>query len=175
MMIESTPPIFQAIIKTLLLILPSYVANASPLLAVKIVKRQTPIDRGKYFIDKRRVLGNGKTIEGSIAGITMGILCSVGLHFLQLQSLEGGIVMSIGAILGDLLGSFIKRRIGIPRGKPLPIIDQLSFLLVAEAMYWLFLGPIPLYILVTSIILTLILHPLTNAIAYLIGLKQVPW
>ncbi|RLE63615.1 MAG: CDP-2,3-bis-(O-geranylgeranyl)-sn-glycerol synthase [Thermoprotei archaeon] len=167
--------VIDLVLETLIFIFPSYVANATPLIATKLLNKQTPIDRGKLFIDNRRILGNGKTIEGSLTGIAMGTLCSIILQYLQLHSFRGGVIMSIGAILGDLLGSFIKRRLNIPRGKPLPILDQLSFLLTAEAMYWLLIGSLPMYILLISVVITLILHPLSNVIAYILGLKQVPW
>ena len=42
-----------------------------------------------------------------------------------------GFLLGFGALLGDALGSFIKRRMGIGRGKPAPILDQIDFLIVA--------------------------------------------
>ena len=42
-----------------------------------------------------------------------------------------GFLLGFGALLGDALGSFLKRRLGIGRGKPAPILDQLDFIIVA--------------------------------------------
>jgi CDP-2,3-bis-(O-geranylgeranyl)-sn-glycerol synthase len=39
--------------------------------------------------------------------------------------------LSVGAIVGDAAGSFLKRRIGVKRGQFLPIVDQLDFLIGA--------------------------------------------
>ena len=83
-----------------------------------------------------------------------------------------GFLLGFGALLGDALGSFLKRRIGIGRGQPAPILDQLDFLIVALILVsfvvkldWLFI--------ILAIVLTLIIHLLANTIAYLLGLKDV--
>ena len=67
---------------------------------------------------------------------------------------------------------FLKRRIGIGRGEPAPILDQLDFIIVALIL----VSPVVKLNLITvvlAIILTLIIHLLTNTIAYLLGIKDV--
>lgn len=44
-------------------------------------------------------------------------------------------MLSLGALIGDLTESFIKRRIGFPPGASLPVADQLDF--VAGALLFL--------------------------------------
>jgi len=92
------------------------------------------------------------------------------------------ILISYGACVGDLIGSFLKRRVNIKSGEPFWIIDQLDFAAGA-----LLLGSIPLLFLsglylapdIHVIIFLLILTPsvslIANTIAYLTRLKDVPW
>ena len=77
-----------------------------------------PIDRGMILSDGKRLFGDGKTYRGFITGVAVGILvglleiwargyyrvgCSAGTHG-NLQS----VLLSIGALLGDLGKSFFK-------------------------------------------------------------------
>ncbi len=92
------------------------------------------------------------------------------------------ILCAYGAALGDLVGSFIKRRFNLISGAPAPLIDQLDFILFAifitsiPAIFWpeLFLFP-DINIIIFLIILTPSVSIIANTIAYLIGLKDVPW
>ncbi len=154
-------------------ILPAYVANATPV----VLGGGRPIDAGKKFIDGRPIFGAGKTVQGFIAGLAAGTF--VGLfqgiaagtlsHYLAL-----GFLLALGALLGDLLGSFIKRRLGIKRGGAAPGLDQLSFVVVAL----LAASPLALpswEIILTIIIITLPIHLATNFCGYKLGLKSKPY
>ena len=159
-------------------VLPAYIANATPVIAAKIIRNRHPIDLGKNFIDGKRILGDSKSWEGLLSGMVSGISISFVQYLIQPANLIviRGTLLSIGALIGDLAGAFIKRRLGIKPGAPAPLIDQLSFLIVALLFVYL----AGLYTLSTTqtialIIITLLLHVISNAIAYLFGLKSVPW
>jgi CDP-2,3-bis-(O-geranylgeranyl)-sn-glycerol synthase len=83
-----------------------------------------------------------------------------------------GFLLGFGALLGDAIGSFLKRRLGIGRGKPAPILDQLDFIIVALILVSLVVE-LNWICAVLAIVLTLIIHLLTNSIAYLLGMKDV--
>jgi CDP-2,3-bis-(O-geranylgeranyl)-sn-glycerol synthase len=80
--------------------------------------------------------------------------------------------MGLGALLGDAIGSFIKRRIGIERGRPAPLLDQLDFvigaLLLSSLVYFESFSMI-----IVILIITPILHLLSNIFGYLVGFKEV--
>jgi len=78
-------------------------------------------------------------------------------------------------MLGDALGSFIKRRFGLERGEPAPLLDQLSFLLIALLMYQLAYGRLDAPIVATLIAATPPVHLLANYLAYRLRLKEKPW
>jgi len=82
--------------------------------------------------------------------------------------------MGLGAMIGDLGGSFVKRRLGIPRGKPAPLLDQLDFV-IGMFVFLAFITPIKWEWVVILFILTPLIHLLANGIAYLLKLKNVPY
>ncbi|MFX0188233.1 MAG: CDP-2,3-bis-(O-geranylgeranyl)-sn-glycerol synthase [Candidatus Hodarchaeota archaeon] len=92
------------------------------------------------------------------------------------------VLCSYGAAIGDLVGSFLKRRFDIKSGAPFWVIDQLDFVIFATIITCIpaFIIPnlfwIPdLNIIVFLIILTPSVSIIANTIAYIIGLKEVPW
>ena len=82
--------------------------------------------------------------------------------------------MSLGAMLGDMAVSFLKRRLGMERGAPLPVGDQLDFVAGAVALTNL-VAVIPLDYLIAIVVVTPPIHLGTNALAYALGLKKRPW
>jgi len=162
--------------------LPAMVANGAPVVVMRR-RRGTPIDLGKSFVDGKRLLGDGKTYEGLASGIAAGILASCLLALLARQLgaapddlVITGLFSSLGAMLGDLVKSFFKRRLGVDPGRPLPVADQLDFYLgatlLAEA-----LAPVKptLESFLLGLVVVPVLHVLTNYTAYKLGLKSVPW
>lgn len=135
---------YTIILQALWIIIPAYVANASAVL----VGGGTPVDFGKTWRDRKRIFGDGKTWRGLLSGTFIGMTAGFGLvvaasyinsseyHFLHLTNFEGfplmiPIIFSIcfGALLGDIVESFLKRRIGKNRGENWIPFDQLDFIL----------------------------------------------
>ncbi len=80
----------------------------------------------------------------------------------------------MGALLGDLTGAFIKRRIGIAPGGLLPIVDQIDFV-VGAVVFSLPLALISWELAVTVLLITPPIHLFTNFLAYKMKLKRHPW
>ncbi|MDH4213253.1 MAG: CDP-2,3-bis-(O-geranylgeranyl)-sn-glycerol synthase [Candidatus Thorarchaeota archaeon] len=171
--------------------LPAWIANATPVLG----GGGRPIDGGRYFRDGRRLLGNGKTIRGFIVGIIFGTLTGVGqfliapylrpllalyvtvtpeMDYVLFMQIPVAILMSFGALTGDVVGSFIKRRVGVESGDPSPVMDQLGFIIMALIFVAPIFEPGPIFvaILITA---TFFIHWLSNAIGYVLGVKKHPW
>ncbi|MEA4957369.1 hypothetical protein SDC9_34124 [bioreactor metagenome] len=152
-------------------IMPAYIANLSGL----AFGGTTPVDFGRSFIDGRRIIGDGVTWKGLIFGTITGTLVGAIEGILIWDPVYGiiiGFLLSFGALLGDAAGSFIKRRIGIGRGKPAPILDQLDFIAGALILASLY-TTISIETVIIIAVLTLIIHLISNMIAYLIGMKDV--
>lgn len=140
------------LLRSLWYILPAYVANGAPVL----FGGGQPIDLGRYWMDKRRIFGDHKTVRGFLSSIFVGSLTGL------VQGRAGvGIAQAFGAAIGDLLGSFLKRRIGIPPGKWAPLIDEEAFLMLALLFSSLVeLAPLQVWILL--VVVTPIIHLLGN-------------
>ncbi|MDD1774929.1 MAG: CDP-2,3-bis-(O-geranylgeranyl)-sn-glycerol synthase [Methanobacterium sp.] len=172
--------------------LPAYLANVSAL----AFGGGTPVDFQINFRDGRRLLGDGVTWRGTIVGIIIGTIIAAlqGIVFLYygdifllipgwttiagiIPSSLGewvllGLALSGGALVGDAVGSFIKRRINLERGRPAPFMDQLDFV-VGALVFASLVVTIPFNIILLILIFTAILHLAANSIAYLLGLKNV--
>ena len=158
--------------------LPLYVANASAM----IFGGKTPLDGNVPWSDGRPLLGKGKTWKGTF----MGILCGTFIGLLLwnfFPTLAGGLtphypsyafLLSLGAIAGDMAGSFLKRRWNMQRGHPAPMLDQLDF--VAGGVILAALVYIPTLLgLAVLVAITPIVHQLSNRLAFSLKLKSVPW
>ena len=98
------------------------VANGSPVLAADILKSRWawPVDGGRRFLDGRPWLGSAKTWRGVTAAI---ITTALAAQLLTVGWLTGAGVGAL-AMLGDLISSFIKRRLGITISGKSRLLDQ---------------------------------------------------
>lgn len=166
------------------LMFPAYGANGLCMIA----RGKRPIDFGRTFRGKP-LFGPGKTWEGLIAGIILAItiasfqrlmfpflpwgLSPVPLDIVPMSPFLG-FVIGLGTMVGDLGGSFIKRRLGIPRGKPAPLLDQLDFI-IGMFVFLAFAITIKWEWVVILLVLTPVVHLVANGIAYLLKIKKVPY
>lgn len=165
----------------LLFLVPIYVANSSPV----VLGGGKPLDLGMNFSDGRRLLGDGKTIRGFIGGTLAGTVAGgvVAMYYLlpyfssSWIQFTASFVLAFSTLAGDAIGSFIKRRFGIGWGRPF-ILDTITFLIISLILVYPFVIVGELYQplnIIFFLVLTLILHPLTNMFANRVGLKNVPW
>lgn len=143
---------YTIIIQAFWLVIPIYIANASAV----IMGGGTPIDFNKKYKDGKRILGDGKTWRGLLSGTFIGMTAGFGLSiaatyiisseysYLQVNTFEGYPLMipilfalSGGALLGDIIESFFKRRIGKKRGEDWYVFDQLDFIIGALGFSYL--------------------------------------
>ena len=153
-------------LETIYIYLPAYIANATPVL----LGGGPPLDGGRTWVDDQPLFGDHKTIRGTFSGIIVGIA----LGILQMQPLRG-VLLSVGAIGGDIVISFIKRRIKLKPGAMFPIADQMGFIVFAVLLVSL-VQPSPTWERAVAILVaTLPIHYLTNVIAWALKLKRNPW
>jgi len=172
------------IANTIIYFLPALIANGAPVIFIgKVIKNPKPLDRGRKFIDGRPVLGPNKTIEGFLIGCLFGLVVGIAYALIthNIFFMLYGFTMGLGAMIGDSINSFIKRRINIRSGDPFVPMDQLSFIVISYVFIKLLeldrLCGIEVTLAHFSmiVVIVMILHPLTNMISYLIGLKDKPW
>ena len=179
------------LVEGLWIILPAYAANGlAPL--VKFKKNLHPIDGNKIFLGKP-LFGFGKTWEGFFLGVFVAIIISIvemlAFPYLPWQLSEEihgvtlniipmtpllGFLLGFGTMFGDLCGSFIKRRLGLARGRPFPVLDQDDFV-VGAFVFASFLVAIEISWIVLYLIITPIFHWIASFIGYKLKIKKEPW
>ena len=183
----------EAALAGLWLMLPALVPNS----AAVLLGGGRPIDFGRSWRG-RRILGDGKTWRGFVGGATAGIIVGI----LQVAAGEttdmpeawtfGGwpsaltivVCLGLGSMLGDSMGSFIKRRLGVNRGTKAPGLDQYNFVIGAFLLVMIFnsswfrihyIDGNAIWGLVALLITVPVLHRGINIIGYALGRKEVPW
>jgi hypothetical protein len=85
------------------------VANGAPVIAAKMFGRRLacPLDDGVAFFDGQPLLGKSKTVRGIVAAILSSAMAAplLGLGW------KIGVAVGSAAMAGDLLSSFVKRRL----------------------------------------------------------------
>jgi len=182
---------FNLIWQSLYLLLPAYFGNTAATLSFKfefLQQLSRPIDNNKNF-GRYRLFGDNKTWRGLLFSLTMTFLIIALQKFCwQFEMIKNispidfeqvswpllGLLAALGNTGGDLLASFFKRRWGIKSGAFLPLVDQWNnitgyFLLIG------FLTRLAWPVIIMAYVLTLIIQPLSNILAYFLKLKKVWW
>jgi CDP-2,3-bis-(O-geranylgeranyl)-sn-glycerol synthase len=177
-------PLTDLILQSFWFLLPAGFANMAPVLFKNINFLNYPIDFDKSF-HGRPIFGHNKTFRGFFFGILTAIL------IVYLQSLLNpyldptfslvdynqtnifilGFLLGFGALLGDLVKSFFKRRANIEPGESWMPFDQIDWVLGALLVTSIYIVP-SLNIILISLILFSILHIVINYLGYTIGIKR---
>jgi len=182
---------FQFILSSIYFFLPAYFTNLTP----PLIKRaglfnflDKPVDFGKKFLGQP-IFGKNKSWRGVIFGILVGFLVALIqgclyqfliikkisiLDYHQINLFLFGFLISFGAVFGDLLFSFIKRRLKLEPGARFLPFDQTNYVIGAA----IFLTPffkINILVWITIFVLTFFLHIIVNRIGYLLKLHQAKW
>lgn len=171
----------ETFINALLLFLPAGVANMAPVLANKVPglnQWHTPMDFGRRF-GGARIFGDHKTWRGFVSGVACGVLTgalvyqfhSFGYSFTTFLLLSFSI--SSGALLGDALKSFFKRRVNVAPGRSWFPFDQIDYIL-GGLLFLLPFGIPTLATTLTIFITYFALHLLSAYLGYLLRLKSTP-
>lgn len=182
-------------------LIPAFAANA---LATFSRRKGPRMDLGRTWPwDGRPILGRSKTWLGFFLGGALGgcvgllqawliLLAPPDLQVVPrfgptlLASVAPVLTLTFGAMVGDAVGSFLKRRQGLSSSAPAPLLDQWPLLLVPIALlavlfpglfysaFWPALAP-GLLTLGWVLVVTLFLHTAFNWLGYLMRVKEVPW
>jgi CDP-diglyceride synthetase len=98
-------------------------ANGAPVIAKKVFGSNLahPLDAGVMFLDRRPLFGSSKTIRGVVLSI---VVTTAGAPLLGLE-LKTGALVAATAMAGDLLSSFLKRRLDLPPSSRALGLDQI--------------------------------------------------
>jgi len=180
--VSNLDSMFELVVSSLYFILPVYFANMCPVLFAKAgFPLGVPVSE--------RWFGKNKTWRGLYAGFFGALLIialqrylqNIGLFdsyriidYMEVNLFLYSFLFGVGSVMGDLIESFFKRRLKIAPGRPFFPFDQIDFVLGA----YIFLLPVYILdgrVLVVLLLITPLLHFLTNVIAYFVGLQKEWW
>ncbi|MEK6963237.1 MAG: CDP-archaeol synthase [Nanoarchaeota archaeon] len=176
-------------LQVLYLLLPAAFANMAPIFFKDSWKwLDRPIDGNKKWKGKP-ILGSHKTWRGFIAGIVLGILVA----FLQKQLWEAGIGrawilinyehlwlslgfwMGFGAMFGDSVKSFFKRRSSVKPGDRFMPWDQIDWILGSLVFVSLFVQVLPWQVWAWWLIIGFAGHIIIRHISYWLKMDKDKW
>lgn len=148
------------------------IANGAPLIAKKLFGNALaqPLDGGLRFFDGRPLLGPSKTIRGFLIAVVLTTLAAplIGLE------LALGAVVAVTAMAGDILSSFIKRRMRLTSSSQATGIDQ-----IPEALLPLLAVAGPLSLTLADILVGVAVfffgEVVLSRVFYRLGLRDQPY
>ncbi len=176
------------ILQAVYLMLPAYMANMAPVFFRKVNLFNYPLDFNQKY-KGQPILGSHKTFRGLVFGTLLAIITTYLQHLLAIQGLAVflqppqldysnwfwlGFLLGSGALIGDAVKSFFKRRVGIKPGERFLPWDQLDFVL-GSLIFVRFVYAVPLSIFLIAIIASFFLHIATNHIGFYLGIREEKW
>lgn len=151
-----------------------------------LAKLAVPVDFG-IKVNGKELFGNNKTWRGIIVGVVTGILIAgiQAMLFFKYSFFKNttivdyekvnfvlfGVLMGGGALIGDLIESFIKRRLNKPSGKPWFPWDQVDWIIGSMLLSSIVFVPSLKTVLVTIISYTIV-HLCSDRVVYWMGIKK---
>jgi CDP-diglyceride synthetase len=148
------------------------VANTAPLLGKRALgdRLAWPLDGGLTFVDGRPLFGASKTVRG----LVLALLATAAAGALVGPDWRIGALVAAGAMAGDLLSSFLKRRFGLTPSSRATGLDQ-----IPESLLPLLACRAALPLTVADIALLVVLfflgEVLFSRLFYRLGLRDRPY
>lgn len=156
--------------QTIWYFMPALLANMAPVFATFfnwLPRLNRPLDGGVH-LNNQPLLGVTKTTRGLVFGIIFGSITALIQYWLQpisalhslyvlplvsiSHALGWGALLGFGALLGDALKSFCKRRLHIASGNSWPPWDQIDIVIGVVIVTW-WIAPLPTPHIVTAFII----------------------
>ena len=164
------------IMKSIYFFLPAYFANMAPILFKRLPLLNKPINKTKF--------GENKTWRGLVFATFLG---AVVFWLQRVAYQEGftnwalidytdfsilfGVLLGFGAIFGDLVESYYKRKSGFKPGESWLPWDQLDFVL-GGLIFSFFIYVPPAEVVLVLLLVSPLLHIVVNYLGYLMKFKK---
>jgi CDP-2,3-bis-(O-geranylgeranyl)-sn-glycerol synthase len=174
------------IIESIYVLIPAGFANMAPVLFGKFFSfLAKPIDFGRFY-KGTRILGDHKTWRGLIFGIltAIGIVAiqrflyyhdffygiSV-INYTKISVISLGFLLGFGALFGDMVKSFLKRRIGLKPGKDWWPFDQMDWVF-GSSVFLVLVYDLSFRNFLVSIAVYFVLHIIVKELGYFLKLDK---
>ncbi len=171
------------IIQVFWLFLPAGFANMAPVLFSRVNFLNYPVDFNKKY-KGQPLFGKHKTYRGFFFGILLSILVvyiqkiaynsmlSYSLiDYANANILLVGFLFGFGALFGDLIKSFFKRRINLKPGNQWIPFDQTDWIIGAIVLISFYIK-VPLIHAILALAIGTLIHPAFNYLGYLLKFKK---
>ena len=148
------------------------IANGAPILTSYLMGKRWgfPLDAGLLFVDGQPLLGQSKTLRG--------VLCSIALTGAAAPllglTINQGCNLAALSMLGDLLSSFVKRRLKLKPSSMMLGLDQ-----VPESLLPLLLLKDPLGLtwpgIARAVVLFLVLELVLSRLLFRLRIRKTPY
>jgi hypothetical protein len=157
------------ILQLLILLL---LANGTPVIVKRVLgsRLSYPIDGGVGFLDGQRLFGPTKTVRGVLSAM---VATSVSAPIIGLDWIVGLMVGS-GAMAGDLISSFMKRRLHLAPSSRATGLDQIPESLLPLLFCWSLLA-LTLADVVITVALFFIGEILLSRLLYKLRIRGHPY
>jgi hypothetical protein len=148
------------------------VANGTPIFATRLFGKRfgTPLDGALKLTDGRPLFGPSKTVRGLVLSVTCTTLAALLFNFEWIT----GAGLAAASMLGDLLSSFIKRRLGLRTHSQALGLDQ-----IPESLLPLLLLRAPLGLgyadIVVIVIAFMLLELLLSRLLFKLHIRDRPY
>ncbi len=159
------------------LMIPAYLANMAPPVLAKRIPWNAPMDFG-FSLGGIRIFGDHKTWAGFFSGLVVAVLAGLLLSKIywpfDFSAVQWSVLLGFGALVGDAVKSFFKRRVGIKSGRPWIPFDQVDYTVGALAFgsFVFFPGWLNAFLVV---FVSAFGHIAVNHIGYWLGIRDVKW
>ena len=148
------------------------IANGTPVIAAKVFGNNLagPIDGNVAFLDGRPIFGPSKTLRGVVLSIL------VTTAFAPLIGLEWkiGALVAFSAMIGDLLSSFLKRRLGLFASSQSIGLDQVPESLL-PLLACRFLLPVTIFDVVLATVIFLVGALVLSRVLFKLHIRDRPY
>jgi CDP-archaeol synthase len=159
-------------VELLQLLLLIIIANGAPILIRVLLNNNfnLAVDFGKKLPDNKPIFGSSKTWRGILASL----VATSGAAWLLGYPPETGLLVAFYAVLGDLLSSFIKRRLAVAPSGMMPLLDQ-----VPESFFPAFMMMQTFNLEISSVLLLvlifIIIELASSQVLYHWGIRKKPY
>ena len=147
------------------------VTNGLPILGNYILgSKNRPLDGGYKLTDKQHLFGPSKSWGGLLFSVSLTPFAALAIG----QEMLFGLYFSLAAMAGDLVSSFLKRRLKLPSSARCYGIDQIpeSLLPLLVSTHYLNIDSKQIFL---TIILFIIAAVLLSRILFLMNIKNRPY
>jgi len=159
-------------VELLQLLLLIIIANGAPIITRQWLNGRFShaVDLDHNLADNNRIFGPSKTWRGIFSSLLATPVVAVLLGY----SIETGLMVAVYAVIGDLISSFIKRRLSMAASSMAPLLDQIPESFIPAFMLRQAFN-LDILSVIWLVLIFIIIESLLSHILYKWGVRKKPY